>query len=98
MFIEGNTTLSHVAEMINVLATLTLDFNSPLGKAGETGLLCVVCPNFGHTALTLLFRKYICLQVKKQKLLDCFSFRMVMYYFCSMPTESRKCVNLDDGS
>lgn len=32
---EGNTTLSHVAEMINVLATLTLDFNSPLANQAK---------------------------------------------------------------
>ena len=54
----------------------------------------VVCPNFGHPALTSSFTKYNFLQVKTSyativnelSVLKLFSFRMVIYYFRSMPT------------
>ena len=49
----------------------------------------VVCPNFGHPALTSSFKKNTFLQVLQQLWMDCqicncFSFRMVIYYFRSL--------------
>ena len=63
----------------------------------------VVCPNFGHPALTSSFTKHTYLKVinifitilNEPSVLHFFSFRMVIYYFRSMPTAPTKCVNLE---
>ena len=61
----------------------------------------VVFPNFGHPDLNSSFTKYKFLHMKNSfktvvNGLICFSFRMVIYYFYSVPTAaSTKCVNLD---
>ena len=60
----------------------------------EEAVLRVVCPNFGHLALTSSFTKYKFLQVKNN-FLSFLSLQMVIYYFHSMHTASTKCVNLE---
>ena len=60
-----------------------------------------MCPNVGHSAPTSSFPKYVFLQVKNSfvtivnglTVWNCFNFRMVIYYFISMPTASTKWVN-----
>ena len=60
-------------------------------------LASLTCPNFGHLTLLRHLQNIIFLQVKNSFetiVKDCqflifFSFRMVLYYFCSMPTASK---------
>ena len=63
----------------------------------------VVCPNFGHPDLTLHFTKYKFSHVQKSfaTIVNVLSFLQLFelpnsdLLFCSVPTASTKCVNLE---